>query len=330
MLKFRYIWILFLSVLAGRLLIFFLKELPYFTSLGLPVLGWASLDAVKPSSVKGAIIFLLGGDAQDSLDWLSCMAALELHVAPVMSTYPVMVFYEPQLSPNIISLKTATAQSSFEVRFVEVNLSPPPHIPSDAPCPYSRRTRWGYCNMIQFFMFGLFSVPEVLNLDYYWRLDTDSEILGPLREDLFSLMARGGYTYAYQQERLDYLFVTEGLWHSALGFLYASNLTPAWSHLTSILPSFEQANTSMVPMYYNNFEILHVPGYLALPRLREWLAWVDASCGIYLHRWGDAPLRWLTVHFFVDPLRVLQVTGDLLKYKHGLGLGIEFNFSNSV
>lgn len=271
------------------------------------------------SKIDAAIVFLLGSQEDDIKDWMNCLASLEKYAVPVMSIYPIIVFHEVSLTSKLPMLTKDVSNSPFIVQFVQITLKSPPHIPLDAPCPYSKRSRWGYCDMIQFFAFDIFTAPVVKNLKYYWRLDSDSLLLAPLKEDLFGVMQEGNFLYGYKEERLDYLHVTQGLWRMALDYYKTNAIKSQWNGLERVFPSnVSTIDTTKVPMYYNNFEIVDIPQYSLLPGLEKWTRAVNESCGIYLYRWGDAPLRWLTIQFLASPLSVFFIPDTLVQYKHGL------------
>ena len=55
--------------------------------------------------------------------------------------------------------------------------------------------------------------------------------------------------------------------------------------------------TAHAPMFYTNFEIMNVSWFRDAAR-RGVRAGVDATGQIFGNRWGDAPLRWLTLALF--------------------------------
>ncbi len=99
----------------------------------------------------------------------------------------------------------------------------------------------------------------------------------------------------------------------------------------SALPDGGRAayDTSRVPTLSNNFEILSLP-FFRRADVRHWTRAADESYGIYRARWGDSPLRYLTLRLFLPPpippptdpapahARVMVVTDQALAYEHGL------------
>ena len=47
-------------------------------------------------------------------------------------------------------------------------------------------------------------------------------------------------------------------------------------------------------------QVVHVPVFTQRRDVREFTEAVVAAHGIYRHRWGDAPLRYLALHLFLD------------------------------
>ena len=47
-------------------------------------------------------------------------------------------------------------------------------------------------------------------------------------------------------------------------------------------------------------QVVHVPVFTQRHDVHEFTEAVVAAHGIYRHRWGDAPLRYLALHLFLD------------------------------
>ena len=63
-----------------------------------------------------------------------------------------------------------------------------------------------------------------------------------------------------------------------------------------------------VPSFYTNFEVAYLP-FFRTQQHRSFLKAVDEHGGIYLHRWGDAPLRFLAVLMLLPPSQVIWLPG---------------------
>lgn len=78
---------------------------------------------------------------------------------------------------------------------------------------------------------------------------------------------------------------------------------------------FEFADDTAL-LFYNNFEVAHVPFFFR-PEVRHWTAAVMDSGGIYKYRWGDAVLRYLTLALFAEPNQIMHARKDVeLPYCH--------------
>ena len=72
-----------------------------------------------------------------------------------------------------------------------------------------------------------------------------------------------------------------------------------------------------VRTFYNNFEITDMDFFLR-PEVLKFTKHVCDSLGIYKYRWGDAPLRYLTLALFARPEKILNRMRDYkFVYCHG-------------
>lgn len=67
--------------------------------------------------------------------------------------------------------------------------------------------------------------------------------------------------------------------------------------------------------YYNNFEVVLL-SYFLTPTIRHWSNAVLRSGGIYRYRWGDAPLRYITLAIFANESQVIHRTDYNISYNH--------------
>jgi hypothetical protein len=76
--------------------------------------------------------------------------------------------------------------------------------------------------------------------------------------------------------------------------------------LTSRIQKCSDDLLKEVPAVYTNFEVIR----LSFLRSREYMRWfkaLDESGGFYLHRWGDAPVRFLAMAMHLSVEKILQV-----------------------
>jgi hypothetical protein len=117
--------------------------------------------------------------------------------------------------------------------------------------------------------------------------------------------------YIANQRAVDYEYVLPGM-------TLVRNLTAAYiikNNITVRNPDMLADvfnHTIEVPNYWNNIEVID----LSLMRQKEVLDFmkaIDESKGIFLYRWGDAPLRYITLALFANATQVL--------HREKLGLG---------
>jgi hypothetical protein len=69
-----------------------------------------------------------------------------------------------------------------------------------------------------------------------------------------------------------------------------------------------------VRMFWTNLEVLDIK-FWRRTEVQHFVRFVDAAWGIYLSRWGDAPLRYLAMALFSAPEQVVQMPQGW-KYTH--------------
>jgi alpha 1,2-mannosyltransferase len=152
----------------------------------------------------------------------------------------------------------------------------------------------GYRHMCRFFSGEMYLKKILLDYEYYLRLDTDSFILSKLQFDIFNFIKKKSGVYGYIEPAVQYdnPKVIKGLWKL---FNYPLNIPEG-------------------KMYYTNFEI----GKLSFFRGEKYMSFykkIDNSGGIYINRWGDAPIKYIGVNLFATQSKILPVDGFI--YQHG-------------
>ena len=163
--------------------------------------------------------------------------------------------------------------------------------------------------MCRFWFSGVFELEDVRRLSYLMRLDTDSELrCRPGSRDPFELMARQRAVYGYVAVKTDHPMVAKNL--TAFGAAYARRV-PQIQDAFYRFPPHAPTNCP-APMFYTNFEIMNVSWFAAHARLRSPGRRRDGKTE---NRWGDAPLRWLTLALFARRDQLLCFGGEY-DYRH--------------
>jgi len=67
-----------------------------------------------------------------------------------------------------------------------------------------------------------------------------------------------------------------------------------------------------IPNFWNNIEVVDL-SFMRRKEVLDFIQAIDESKGIFLYRWGDAPLRYITLALFANASQIL--------YRPKLGLG---------
>lgn len=156
--------------------------------------------------------------------------------------------------------------------------------------------------MIRFWWKDVFQVPEVQKLQYYCRFDSDSYLMQPIHEDIFKNMDKHQYKYGYRVVSHDYPYVTVGLEDFVESYMNDHPATKVLAQQNKFeLTPGPQRSSAQLPIFYNNFEVVHVPTFVEEPAIQSFVDAVDNTGNIYALRWGDAPLRTILCKLFLHP-----------------------------
>ena len=253
--------------------------------------------AVSLYPVKGVIYFLT---RRERIELMSkSLQLLFVNFLRYYPEYPVVIFHD-DYSPADVASMTSTF-SAIDLRFVQISLTLP-KVPSQYVGKVPKRTRCapssstlGYRHMCRFHAFLVskyLADSGFAHFEYQWRLDDDSVISHPIGYDVFRFMKWNKKLYGFVNIVPDAEDCVRGLWDLAEDFLSKKNVS-----LNVNESSFHILKEPNV--FYNNFEISH----MSLWRNPLWLQfadYIDQSFGIYLHRWGDAPLRTIGVGMMIS------------------------------
>lgn len=155
--------------------------------------------------------------------------------------------------------------------------------------------------MIHFWWKEVFQIPEVRALQYYCRLDSDSYLLDNVKDDVFSFMEENNYKYGYRVDMDEPEYVIHGLHDFVEDYMEQHPKTKLQAQQNQFtLPPKPERITAGMPIFYNNFEIVHVPTFIETSAIQSFVDSVDETYNIYLHRWGDAPLRTVLCKLFLS------------------------------
>ena len=166
-------------------------------------------------------------------------------------------------------------------------------------------TQIGYKNMCRFWAGEIFKDKDILNYDYYLRLDCDSYITDRVPYDPFKLIDSEDKFYGHLKGAIfqDSPHVIVDFRKTLMEF--------EWGYNGKIIKScmdFPEGS-----LYFTNFEIVKPlsfrdSGYMDLYK------YLDNTGGIYMHRWGDAPIRYAGINMLMGNSGVMEILD--IKYTH--------------
>ncbi|KAH8104833.1 nucleotide-diphospho-sugar transferase [Cristinia sonorae] len=257
-----------------------------------------------------------------------------LHKNVPMQPWPIVLFHTDDM-------KSPIARRSFMMRIYDAlgrdekakkfmqriefvhleNWALPPDFPTDKDVVNpSFDYAWpDYHIMCGFYAYQIFDHPRLQNVTYYMRLDTDSYIYKPLCYDPIDIVHTRNKIYGYRSLMWDPPFVIEGLWdftdqyardHPEVENMLKKNGLQ-WPN-GRIHGAMGEAD---YPTYYNNLEVVKLEAFRQ-PAVKQLLKEIMKDPNrIYNYRWGDAPIRFMTVNMFFDVKRdVEEYCG--MKYWH--------------
>jgi len=200
----------------------------------------------------------------------------------------VMMFHEADFTAELQSEVAAALDYPLVFRQIEFPKTYPPGLGDKTG---SGQFPLGYRYMCHFFANEIFNLPEMSDCDYYMRLDTDSYILSPVRENLFDFMRSHSLVYGYIGEGKDARIYSEGFWRFAEKFAAGRNFK-TYKNLYSDIPERRY--------FYTNFEICDCGWFRRAP-WTDFFAEIEKNGGIYTTRWGDHIIRYVGVNLFAPP-----------------------------
>lgn len=193
---------------------------------------------------------------------------------------PVVVFHEKDFSV----CNKLFVSKKFPVKFIEIELQP-----QITPVPEFQdglNYSIGYRNMCQFFHSEYYKYLD--EYDWFMRLDTDSFIIDKVDYNLFEYLESKNKIYGYVGE------IPE--WPDAVKHLdeWFETFTKKHRLKTSFYKSLIVNGNYQYRQIYNNFEIVNKE-YFKNNKVQFIMSEINKSGNIYRWRWGDAPLRTLTL-----------------------------------
>lgn len=170
---------------------------------------------------------------------------------------------------------------------------------------FQKRGKWNYQHMCRFFFRDIFLHPSLFDVDIYMRLDSESVLNTTI--NLFLFM-KDNIVYMHNRIMNDAASVVKGLkeyTHSLVKTLEIKAIDKA---------SFDRSFIRNALIYYNNFEICRMKFFRSRDML-QFATLVDLSYGQFIYRWGDAPLRYISLSLYSNSKSKISIPRNV-KYCH--------------
>lgn len=233
--------------------------------------------------MNNKIIYLLRNSETDLQLFSKSIQKLKTNFLP-NNNYPIVVFHE-----DIPLEKLNKIEEIYGVQFIIQNIAfEIPKFLDISKVPEKVMTKTvGYRHMCRFYSGTMYHQEILKGTDYYLRLDNDSFINSPVEYDIFEYMKKNNFVYGYHNILEDNPQVVVGLWE-------------ACSVYSQTRKTFKLANDIPYPkIYYTNFEIAKFDWFLS-PEYLDFYNFIDMLGGIYHHRWGDAPIKFLGIEMLLE------------------------------
>jgi hypothetical protein len=133
----------------------------------------------------------------------------------------------------------------------------------------------------------VYEQPILFGLDYVWRLDDDSTLLGDVPYDVFRFMKERHLIYGYNWITSDSHSCIQTLWPAAKQYVKTKSIATEFFNTWPV-----------AQMYYNNFEVSALSLWWS-SSYQAYIEYIDSLGGFYYYRWGDAPVKSMAVSMFV-------------------------------
>ena len=271
------------------------------------------VEILPDNKKKGAAIaFLISNSRKDTKDFKRAMASLDEHMNHDLMSAPVLLFNEGNLDEKQMhTIRNATTRP---VHFPVVDFQqfPKGFNPDTEESNWKKRSRWGYQQMCRFWATKIWEHPILNDYSTYMRFDADSCFTKGLAQYAYlpSLPTETQHVYAANEFRTERPRFIVGLHKLAEEYVIANNITVK-------NPELFEAVGKKRTIIYNNFEISNITFF----RQADVMAFQRAITemepfGVFRKRWGDAPIRTLTLAIFADASQVLWNVTKSKGYEH--------------
>jgi hypothetical protein len=306
-----------------------------------------STSTSKPANQKMAVVTLISNHTSDIHGVSNAIRQLHQHNI-VEDTTPILIFHQGDLTKiqQQYILRANLGHHATHISFpiqTDFDKFPPNFNPSAEAPIFVKRSKWGYQHMCRFWISLVWTHPALRSLDAILRIDADSCFLQDMTAAandvpvVVGLMGGIGWrnNNAYNKSpppsRTIYhanppivndAWPNHGLWEFVLQYKQIHDIQPK-NPLLFALAERTWKESKRLPMFRNNLELDRLDFFQSPPVQAFQKDVVGAAnnnnnnSDFYRYRWGDAPIRFLTLALFAAPDQ-LEASLELIPgYQHG-------------
>ncbi|CAH1785755.1 unnamed protein product [Owenia fusiformis] len=213
--------------------------------------------------------------------------------------YPIVVFYEKKKMGDIPHIRSFL-DSQYRIFFQIVKFETPSFITKEIVINPMCNYPVSYRHMLRFQSKTVYQQPILKGMEYYWRLDDDSEVAAPIKFDIFKYMKENKLQYGYQIQTYDNGYCS-GTFSEAI---------KKYKRMNHITPSFE---LETLRIYFTNFEVASFEFWHS-KNYTNFIEYIDQLGGIYYERWSDAAIKSQALSMFMPENKIHQFID--VPYRH--------------
>ena len=258
-----------------------------------------------------AIAILISNSKRDMRNLKIALKSVDEYMPHDNMTTPVLLFNEGNLNEEQKSSIQSITERPIHFPLVDFQQFPDEFNPETEEGNWKKRSKWGYQQMCRFWTTKIWEHPVLDDYSTYMRFDTDSCFTETLNEYPYlpGLPADKPYVYAANQFAKERPRFIAGLFELAKDYVALNNITVKNPELWEAVRERK--------IIYNNFEISNIT-FFRQPDVMAFQRAVSDSepFGVFRKRWGDAPIRTLTLAIFAEATEVIWNSTIQQGYEH--------------
>ena len=284
-------------------------------------------DRYYSTNKKSAIVTLISNHTTDIEGLSNAIYLLEKNVLNDNSNIndvktPIIVFHQGDLTTKqrTFIVQKSTRPISFPI-VNDFDTFPSGFDPRNEKTVWAKRSKWGYQQMCRFWVSQIWNHPAIQPHETIMRIDSDSCFLKKLsrREKHAAIPGLSNQNIVYHPNLpiLHDAWPNHGLWETILEYIKRNKIRPKHEEYFRLAQKTWNESSKLL-MFQNNLEIDRISFFQSseVKKFQNYLVEEEPSFGIFRKRWGDAPIRFLTLALFATPEQIESST-LIPGYKHG-------------